>query len=156
MLKITRRCPECGMADPYFKRMTPDQFPCLGCGALLKADSFKSNVVGVIITIVLGVPSFEMSANGFPLWFMLLAVALPGGGIYLAVLPFITKLYLVAKGPCCLKCIYNLQGIDTERTSSCPECGEAISPAWLDKMRQGELIESESGLRGKTGNTAGE
>ena len=125
------------MADPRNRKLTHDQFPCMGCGALLKADSFKAKIVGLVLMILFAALGIKMLDIGFPLFALL--SGLFTYWLLIAIIPFITKLYLVAKGPCCLKCIRDLQGIDPARTSSCPQCGKAISPAWLDKMRQADL-----------------
>ena len=60
------------------------------------------------------------------------------GVIGFCLIPFTSSLVEVARGPHCLKCGYNLQNIDPENTA-CPECGEVISPVWLERQRQNKL-----------------
>ena len=137
MLKITRRCPECDAPDPVYKRWTARHFPCLNCGALVRANSAKyyiSCAACFVLFTALEIANYQYHL-GVPVWGVIIIKLL----LILMVIrsmPYTTRLVLVSKGPCCLKCLYDLQGINAAQTSACPECGEPIAADWLDKLRE--------------------
>jgi hypothetical protein len=129
---VTNRCPIC-QAKPHI-RWNPTQWfvwqtwVCRGCGARLK-HSARRRLYLLPGPIVGGaVMWFASLADSTP--FVLLGAVLSFGAA--ALMPWIDRIVVVARGPFCAKCEYDLSAVEG---AVCPECGTETAAVCLGAVR---------------------
>jgi predicted RNA-binding Zn-ribbon protein involved in translation (DUF1610 family) len=134
-----KKCPVCQEAD-LLRNVRGKwlgfnfQFSCPGCGSLLRIDT-RLWVGGFIAAEVIFVCLLAWAAirpSRMPIYLIIA----PGliAAVANLLMPISTWVVLKSRGPHCQKCRYNLHGVDLLEHPTCPECGDAVPLAWIDKL----------------------